>query len=732
MHDDSPIQLTPLLCLTVSLLYMVQSDGVIDDHESSQIQSVLGGQEDILALGLEYVQKTPVDDFLAIAAPLLNPKDAWCVLTNICDSLLSDGQVSEAEKTLFSKFCSAFEVTEQDFAPHDRALRFKNNKRKLGDYSPEALTSPFPPAHLSLAACLLYMMAADGDIAEEEIGQLQLVIGEFKGLQEVAMQQVRCMKLNPFLRNATPYLNEDQKLFVLVNVYDSMLSDGVIKEKEQVLFETMQDAFAIPNNKLAPFLKTLDYKNHKPKLTQIDKDAIHVRQQRLKQEEDDWNAANSSSELGETVQRTIDHNTKQVSEGFNTQDDIDLVALNANNQDARLKIKEGLTAANVQKVKVDVKAANIQQIDADASAANIQQIDVAGTATNIQQIELDSTAINIQPIGLDGHAVNIQPVGDDALLTNRQALPDDHLSAQDPTGLLDSRMDSLQMNVTQVHRQLDLITPRSTWQKLDAFFKRRPLPDNELALVEDPDPVATTGLADNLLADHQAAGIRNDSARDLHTDDPDNAHLQQQSDNDSDAALRSETDHVLESDNAHGSDDESEADPAERDLAFTAAGIDGGIRLRTLLMVVGVSVPLVGYAYGLIYPTMVCQGPSHQWQKWTPDGDGETSRVINDQTTIERHLIQIRRGEISVTNQRFPLYKELNQSNHFAQQTDKGFKGSYSTHTVDQMKYAFDFSRPLSQLRIETQSAGIRYIEGQSGHIEVFSVFKGTCENRWF
>ncbi len=696
MHDDSPIQLTPLLCLTVSLLYMVQSDGVIDDHESSQIQSVLGGQEDILALGLEYVEKTPLDDFLAIAAPLLNPKDAWCVLTNICDSLLSDGQVLDAEKTLFLKFCRAFEVTEQDFAAHDRALRFKNNKRKLGDFSPEALSSPFPPAHLSLAACLLYMMAADGDIAEEEIGQLQLVIGEFEGLQEVAMQQVRCMKLSPFLRNATPYLNEDQRLFILVNVYDSMLSDGVIKEKEQLLFETMQDAFAIPSNKLAPFLKTLEFKNHKPKLTQIDKDAIHIRQQRLKQEEDDWNSANSSSELGETVQRTIDQNTKQVSEGFNSQDDIDLVALNANNQDGRLKIKEGLSAANVQKVKMDAQA------------------------------------INIQEVGLDVHDVNIQPIDDDSALTNRQALPDDHLTTQDPQCLVDARMDSLQLNVTQVHRQLDLITPRSTWQKLDAFFKRRPLADKELALDEEPDTVQRTGHTAEWLEDNQASGLPHDSASNPNPTDTDNGIRHQPSDKGSDSAHRNDTDHGLGIDNEFETDNNSGTNREDRDLAFTAAGIDGGIRLRTLLMVVGVSVPLVGYAYGLIYPTMVCQGPSHQWQKWTPDGDGETSRVINDQTTMERHLIQIRRGEISVTNQRFPLYKELNQSNHFAQQTDAGFKGSYSTHTLDQMKYNFDFSRPKSELRIETESAGIRYIDGQSGHIEVFSVFKGTCENRWF
>ena len=167
-------------------------------------------------------------------------------------------------------------------------------------------------------------------------------------------------------------------------------------------------------------------------------------------------------------------------------------------------------------------------------------------------------------------------------------------------------------------------------------------------------------------------------------------------------------------------------------MAFNTANIDGGIRLRSLLLMVGISIPLVGYAYGLIYPTLVCQGPAHHWQKWTPDDDNGSSKIINDQLSTERHLIQIRRGEINVTNQRFPLYKELNQSNHFAQQTDAGFKGSYSTHTVDQMNYTFEYLSDSSQLNIQSQSAGIRYIDGQSGHIEVFSVFKGRCDNRWF
>lgn len=136
--------LTPLLCLAASLLYMIKADGQIDEHESSQIQATLGGNEDILGLGLDYVATTPLAEFLTIAPPLLNQKETLCILTNICDSLLSDGVVSDDEKVMFEQFCIAFEVSEAAFAPYNNALKFKNNKLKLGLYSQEALSSPFP------------------------------------------------------------------------------------------------------------------------------------------------------------------------------------------------------------------------------------------------------------------------------------------------------------------------------------------------------------------------------------------------------------------------------------------------------------------------------------------------------------------------------------------------------------------------------------------------------------
>ncbi len=52
---DHVIELTPHLALAIALLYMIASDGEIEDQESSQLQSVLGGDKEVLRYGLSYV-----------------------------------------------------------------------------------------------------------------------------------------------------------------------------------------------------------------------------------------------------------------------------------------------------------------------------------------------------------------------------------------------------------------------------------------------------------------------------------------------------------------------------------------------------------------------------------------------------------------------------------------------------------------------------------------------------
>jgi len=244
-NSSNNFQLTPFLALVVSLIYMLTADGEIDDHESSQLQAVVGDHAELLEIAIEYAEDTRIEDFLIESKEILNLDDKFCILTNLCDCLLSDGVTEDHELELFRLIADSFGISQISFQAHFNNLKIKNDKKLLGTFNSESLILNGQSAHLPLACSLLYMMAADGNIADEEIGQLQVVIGEFDGLQAAAMKTVRSVKMNLFLKQASPLLTQDQKIFILLNVCDSMMADGKIDVIEDNLFQNMLTAFTV-------------------------------------------------------------------------------------------------------------------------------------------------------------------------------------------------------------------------------------------------------------------------------------------------------------------------------------------------------------------------------------------------------------------------------------------------------------------------------------------------------
>ncbi len=256
-------RLTPHLVLAAALLHMMASDGEIDDAESSQLQSVIGGDQHVMNVAVQYVQAVPLAQFLTDAYQVLDKASTLCVLTNVCDSLLADGSAGADEVALFERMKTAWGIDTATFAPFERAIALKNNDTVMGEYKADQLNQTAGSAHLALAASLLYMMAADGTIATEEIGQLQTVIGEFKGLQEAALKQVRSVKLPEFLKRVTPSLSPDVKLYILTNVCDSMMADGDVDALESKIFQNMLTGYGHDSASFKPFYQSIKVKNIK-------------------------------------------------------------------------------------------------------------------------------------------------------------------------------------------------------------------------------------------------------------------------------------------------------------------------------------------------------------------------------------------------------------------------------------------------------------------------------------
>lgn len=128
--------------------------------------------------------------------------------------------------------------------------------------------------HLAFATCLIYVMGADGEMDNEEVGHLLSVLGGAKdksggigvgannrALLDQALRIARTKPIDHFLADVTPMLSDAQRMCILLNLIDSAMSDGEAEPEEQALIGRIQHAFGITDQRFAPFFEVLMAKN---------------------------------------------------------------------------------------------------------------------------------------------------------------------------------------------------------------------------------------------------------------------------------------------------------------------------------------------------------------------------------------------------------------------------------------------------------------------------------------
>ena len=128
MFKTEAPKLSPKLALATGLLFMMAADGQIEQEEIGQLQSVVGGDEQLIQAAIKYLRAVPYDQFLTEANALLNPQQKLCVLINMADSLLSDGRAPASEQTAFNQALAGFGMTEDGFKTYFETLAIKNNR----------------------------------------------------------------------------------------------------------------------------------------------------------------------------------------------------------------------------------------------------------------------------------------------------------------------------------------------------------------------------------------------------------------------------------------------------------------------------------------------------------------------------------------------------------------------------------------------------------------------------
>jgi len=418
------ILLTPYLTLACALLYMMASDGHLGEQESSHLQGVLGGDDKVLTYALHYVQSVPLEKFLVDAPEVLSTKDKWCILTNVSDALLSDGDADDAELALLAQLIAAFGVTEKAFRTSLTILKLKNDKTILGPYKGVKEDRQAMTPHFALAASLLYMLTADGSIGAEEIGQLEAVIGEFEGLQNVALKYVRSVKLKPFLDEAKATLKREQKLYILTNVCDSMLADGAVARLEDKVFMAMVNAFGFDEKSFAPYYQVFETKNFKPfecsfkhrsvfqHASGAEPEKVGLTPADLAANQGVWASLRvGDADMGTAISQTMQENIQSVEQSFGDQENVELVALNATDAFSLQKIQA--EAFKASKAKIDENsdvAPNRQKLTLNQNSGEGEVLDLEASALNRQVLSVDALAPHLEPLDTEARVQNIHEV----------------------------------------------------------------------------------------------------------------------------------------------------------------------------------------------------------------------------------------------------------------------------------------------------------------------------------
>jgi uncharacterized tellurite resistance protein B-like protein len=137
---DQGQHMTPHLAFATSLIYCMGADGEMDNEEIGHLLSVLGGAKErgqigvgannraLLDQAVRIARSKPLDRFLEEVTPLLTDAQRMCILLNLVDSAMSDGEAEREEQELVARFQRAFGIPDERFVPFFEALHIKNDR----------------------------------------------------------------------------------------------------------------------------------------------------------------------------------------------------------------------------------------------------------------------------------------------------------------------------------------------------------------------------------------------------------------------------------------------------------------------------------------------------------------------------------------------------------------------------------------------------------------------------
>jgi uncharacterized tellurite resistance protein B-like protein len=126
------VTLTPKLSFAVALLYMASADGVIENEEITYLSTVMHGDGTLIADANRYIKNaiksgTSFDKFLLESNELLSNDQKECILVNLIDMMLSDGEASDNEEKLLKHILDKYGFDEEKYTIYKELMIKKND-----------------------------------------------------------------------------------------------------------------------------------------------------------------------------------------------------------------------------------------------------------------------------------------------------------------------------------------------------------------------------------------------------------------------------------------------------------------------------------------------------------------------------------------------------------------------------------------------------------------------------
>lgn len=123
---NNQVNLTPRLALVAGMIYVSAADGHLDDAEAGDILKVVPDRQ-LLEQALNYVRRTPYQQYLDAAARMMSPAQKMCLILNAADMAMGDGHLAPQEQQMLVQMAQYFQIPDTHLHPYVQAFMIKNN-----------------------------------------------------------------------------------------------------------------------------------------------------------------------------------------------------------------------------------------------------------------------------------------------------------------------------------------------------------------------------------------------------------------------------------------------------------------------------------------------------------------------------------------------------------------------------------------------------------------------------